>query len=113
MSKGSIIKLTCPRCKNTFEYILPQKIPRTLRQNRWYWSCVVGIPAEHYGYLPEEMHEAYKWMFLRRFEEDKPNTVKSTTSLDTKEFTEYIEKCRCWAAQEGFNIPSPEEMLAK
>ena len=86
------------------------KTKRTNQQNKWYWSCVVGIPAEHYGYLPEEMHEAYKFLFLRKHEEGKPETVKSTTELSTKEFAEYCEQCRIWAAQQGFNIPSPDEV---
>ena len=86
------------------------KKERTLRQNKWYWSCVVKIPAEHYGYYPEEMHEAYKFMFLRRMEEGKPLTVKSTTSLSTVEFNEYIERCRQWAAEQDFVIPDPEEI---
>lgn len=86
------------------------KKDRTKRQNRWYWSCVIGIPAEHYGYLPEEMHEAYKWMFLRQHGEGKPETVKSTATLSTIEFTEYIEKCRQWAAEQGFIIPDPKEV---
>jgi len=83
---------------------------RTNQQNKWYWACVVGIPAEHYGYLAEEMHEAYKFMFLRKHEEGKPETVRSSTELSTKEFAEYCEQCRIWAAEQGFNIPSPDEV---
>lgn len=88
---------------------IPQK-PRTRRQNRYYWSCVVSIPAEHFGYLPEEMHDAYKLLFLRMHEEGKPETIKSTTQLSTKEFNEYIEQCRQWAAEQGLVIPDPKEV---
>lgn len=86
------------------------RINRTNQQNRWYWACVVGIPAEHYGYVPEEMHEAYKMMFLLRKEPGKPETTRSTALLSTKEFSEYCERCRQWAAEQGIVIPSPDEI---
>lgn len=84
---------------------------RTNPQNNWYWACVVGLTAEHFGYEPEEMHTAFKLMFLRKHEEGKPETVKSTTQLSTIEFSEYIEKCRQFASEEGVYIPDPKEVL--
>ncbi|MFA5403294.1 MAG: hypothetical protein WC318_07370 [Candidatus Omnitrophota bacterium] len=81
---------------------------RTNQQNRWYWRCVVGIPAEYYGYLPEEMHDAFKLIFLRCHDEGKPEMLKSTTSLTTKEFSDYCEKCRQWCAEHDIVIPDPE-----
>jgi len=86
------------------------KKDRTKRQNRWYWVCVVGIAAEYFGYLPEEMHDAYKMIFLRCHDEGKPETIRSTTTLTTAEFTDYIEKCRQWAAEQGLVIPDPTEV---
>lgn len=80
---------------------------RTNNQNNWYWACVIGIPADHYGYTPDEMHEAYKFMFLRKEEHGKPMTVKSTASLSTEEFSDYVETCRTWAAKQGIDIPEP------
>lgn len=105
------IKITCPRCKFTYKTIIKEKIPRTLKANAYYWVAVVGIPAQHFGYSVEEMHEALKWLFLRKFEEGKPETVRSTTELSTVEFSEYVEKCRKWAAEEGLVIPDPDEVL--
>lgn len=83
---------------------------RSDKQNRWYWKCVVGIPAEHFGYLPEEMHEAYKFIFLRLHEEGKPETVRSTATLSTIEFKLYTEKCQQWAAEQGIYIPDPKQV---
>ena len=88
---------------------LPKK-DRSNNQNRWYWACVVAIPAEHFGYLPEEMHEAYKFLFLRIHEEGKPETVRSTATLSTVEFKEYTEKCQQWAAEQGLVIPDPNQV---
>jgi len=84
---------------------------RSNPQNNWYWACVVAIPAEHFGYLPEEMHDAYKLMFLKEGNPDKPVTLKSTTRLSTVEFNEYVEKCRQWCAEQGIYIPNPDEIF--
>ena len=90
--------------------IRKRKKNRTISQNSWYWSCVVGIAAEHFGYEPDEMHEAYKFMFLRKHAEGKPETVRSTVSLTTVEFSSYVEKCRQFCAEEGIVIPDPGEI---
>jgi hypothetical protein len=84
--------------------------PRSNQQNKWYWACVVGIPAEYYGYLPEEMHDAYKMMFLREHKKGKPETIRSTTTLSTIEFNEFTFKCQQWAAEQGLVIPNPCEV---
>lgn len=88
---------------------LPRK-DRSNPQNRWYWRCVVGVAAEHFGYLPEEMHEAYKFLFLRMHEGGKPETVRSTTTLSTTEFQSYTEKCQQWCAEQGVVIPDPNSI---
>lgn len=111
MKCGSIIKATCPSCRRIFQIILPKKVKRTQQQNKWYWACVVGIPADHFGYLPDEMHAAYKMMFLRVLGGRGPETIKSTTTLNTQEFSEYVEKCRMWAANEGIVIPDPDDVF--
>ena len=52
------------------------------------------------------MHEALKWRFLQKH--DGPLvTVRSTTDLDTAEFTEFIEQCRRLGAEMGVVIPGP------
>jgi len=82
---------------------------RTLDQNAWYWACVVGIPAAHFGYTPNEMHDAYKWMFLRK-EGNGPTTVGSTAPLSTSEFSEYVERCLVFCAENELTIPTPEQL---
>lgn len=86
-----------------------RKRGRTNPQNGWYWAAVVAIPARHFGYTPVEMHEAFKYMFLRREEPGKPVTVGSTTPMTTAEFSEYAERCRQWCAEQGMLIPDPGE----
>lgn len=111
------MKISCPNCFFKYKVIPTEKVQRTSRQNRWYWSCVVGIPASEIGYSSEEMHDAYKWMYLKkkndRGEDVNPPTIRSTTSLSTLEFSEYVEKCRLWASEQGYVIPDPEEVFTE
>jgi chloramphenicol 3-O-phosphotransferase len=84
---------------------------RSDRQNRYYRGVIVRILADHLGYSEDEMHEALKWEFLRVHHDDKPDTVRSTTTLTTLEFEEYCEKVRMWASKEfGCFIPLPNEV---
>ena len=78
-------------------------------QNGWYWDCIVEIPANHIGYTKQEMHDAYGILFRKRENQCKPATVQSTTAMNTKEFAEYCEHCRRWAAEQGFVIPDPDK----
>ena len=81
---------------------------RSLPQNNYYWGCVVALLAEHCGYDKEEAHEALKWRFLQKHDGPMP-TVRSTASLTTVEFGEYVENCRRLAAEMGCVIPDPGE----
>lgn len=85
------------------------KAKRSNNQNAYYWAAHVASFAKHCGYTPEEMHEAFKWMFLRRHEGQFP-TVRSTSELNTREFTEYLEKIELLAAENGVFIPRPGEI---
>lgn len=82
---------------------------RSTQQNRYYWAVVVGLIAEHCGYEPEEAHDALRMRFLQKPEAALP-TVRSSASLDTKEFTDYIENCRRLGAELGIVIPAPNEV---
>lgn len=70
---------------------------RSIDQNRYYWK-LLEIIGNEIGYEPEEMHEVYKFKFLRKtFEDKNGNLVKgvmSTTKLNIEEFKEYIEKIK-------------------
>ena len=36
--------------------------------------------------------------------------IRSTTSLNTEEFSEYVEKCRRFTEEQGMIIPDPNEV---
>lgn len=82
---------------------------RSGNQNAYYWGVVMALFADHCGYEPQEMHEALKLRFLV-VDPDAPLLVaRSTTQLDTRQFTEYIEHVRQLAAEMGLYIPDPNE----
>jgi len=87
---------------------------RTSNQNSYYWGVVIPILCESLGYSDEEMHEALKWKFLRNKDREKLPTVKSTASLSTVEFKNYIDKIVMWASQEeSIVIPDPDKVEIK
>lgn len=83
---------------------------RSNQQNRYYWGVVIHLLAEHCGYEQEEMHDALKQKFLRIHDDTELPTVRSTASLNTAEFTEYIEQARRLAAEMGVYIPDPGQV---
>jgi hypothetical protein len=97
-------------CKVTIE---EYKDGRSLNQNAYYWGVVIKLLCEHTGYFDDEMHEALKYKFLpNRPVEIGRETIKvtsSSTKLNTKEFMDYVEKIKAYAASElGVIIPDPE-----
>lgn len=87
------------------------KNKRSLNQNRYYWSVVVGLVAEHTGYTSQEAHQELAAMFLSYTHENGKRFVKSTTELNTLEFEKYLDKIRIWAATDlGKTIPLPNEI---
>lgn len=100
-----------------FELVLrKEKAKRSDQANRYYWAVVVEIiTAEFYGMATaadkERVHEGLRRMFLLRHD-DKTNLdyVESTTRLSTAEFQEYLTQCRHWAAEQGINVPEPNEV---
>lgn len=94
-----------------------KRATRSQEQNAWYWSCLVGLVAEHTGYSPNEIHEVYKAKFLpkRLAMCDGNGEIKgefviggTTAKLTTVQFSDYCEEIRAWAAQDlGVHIPDP------
>lgn len=80
---------------------------RTWDQNSYLRWCVYKYIADYTWYDTEEIHEFCKMKFLRidtmlQWKEKQVNIPKflSTTELDTKQFTEYIDKIRNWASMD-------------
>lgn len=102
--------LTLLEGKEVDVIVRKHKKNRSNNQNAYYWGVCIKILSEELGYTDDEMHSALKMMFLQDNLRKIP-TLKSTTSLTTVEFEEYLEKIRQWAAQElSCIIPLPNEV---
>ena len=85
---------------------------RSVSQNRLYWLYLKIIESET-GNFKDDMHDFFKSKFLKSeiniyFGE---NFVKSgsTKELNTKEFTEYLDKIKLYVS-EYVELPDPNEL---
>ena len=87
---------------------------RTISQHRLYWLWVTCIEQET-GNDKETLHEYFKQEFLGRQSVQIFNTevypLRSTTGLNTKEFTDYLNKIQVFASSElGIVLPNPIDL---
>jgi hypothetical protein len=87
---------------------------RSSHQNAYYWGVVIDILAKHFGYEPEEMHDALLaelWRDHSRTKNGMLSPIKRTSSMSTVEFEDYCARVRRWAVQNyGVRIPEPNEV---
>lgn len=89
--------------------VFKKKKKRSNQQNAYYWGVVIKILSDAFGYTDQEMHESLKHMFLVE-KVFIPPKVRSTTSLGTYEFAEYINEICRWAARDyAIVIPPPDK----
>lgn len=110
--KTHLLKLKGKTVQITIE---ERKKRRSNPQNAYYHGVVLKTIADFCGYRGEDeiagIHEELKRKFLPKV--GNLNIVKSTSSLNTEEFSAFVENVRGWAAEElGIYIPDPNEMEA-
>lgn len=97
--------------------ITRRRTTRSISSNRLYWLWLDEI-RKYTGYEREELHEYFKRKFLSLsykvvFDEVVEET-QSTSELDAKEFTDYLEKIERYANTViGMELPHPEDELRK
>jgi hypothetical protein len=84
--------------------ITEKKTKRSLDQNSRYWKLLTDL-GRYLGYEADEIHELARYKFL--FDEVEVNgkwmpRLKSTTKLNTQDFTEYMDAIDRWAVSLGF-----------
>ena len=95
---------------------------RSLPQNSYYWGGVLTTIAYEIGEDDiESLHEYFKNEYLLRVKQvankktgelTEIKMSRSTTKLDTVQFTEYLDKVVRWAAKMGIIVLTPEEYYA-
>ena len=93
---------------------------RSDRQNAYYWPVVVGdwhawLVEQGHQVTRHQAHEALKQMFLREQIVDETTGeliseyTRSTATLETDEFSAYVEQCRQFLAEFcGLDVPDPD-----
>lgn len=83
---------------------------RTNDQNSYY-RALLELVQDHTGIYKEEIHEKMKMQYLSvAVSAGQLPYCRSTSKLDTKEFTEYIESVKNFMAERiGLVLPSAEE----
>lgn len=68
---------------------------RSNQQNRYLFGVVYKLIADETGHTPEEIHEHMRWRFLRKYG-GKLETVRSTTSLSTRDYSPHRRAASAW-----------------
>lgn len=93
---------------------------RSDRQNRYYWGCVIPMVTEMFldagnSIDGEQVHEFLKDRVgsLKDLISDPHgvihSVIRSSKTLTTTEWEEFMERVRAWAAEFGCMIPAPNE----
>jgi azurin len=83
---------------------------RSAEQNRYYFGVVLKMISDMTGHSAYDLHCHFKHHLLRK-KDTRLTAHKSTTGLDTKEFSDYIESIKLFAkARLNLRIPSPDEV---
>ena len=90
---------------------------RTTPQNQLYW-VIVGLVAKETGNDKDTVHRFFAKQFIgydvKLIGEERLAIVRSTATLSTEEFSEYLSKVMAFTATElGIIIPDPDSPIYK
>lgn len=88
--------------------VVPYKKDRTTQQNRYLRGWVYKTIADEIWETTEYIHWVMGMKFLLDRTKKAPY-VKSTASLNTAEFTEYVEKISQYVAWFGIYVPESNQ----
>jgi len=87
---------------------------RSIQQNRMYWGYILPSIALEKGYEVEELHEYFKTLAGTKsitVGKTSKDVAISTRDMNTKEFTEYIDRIVQFVFHnEKIKIPKPGEL---
>lgn len=82
---------------------------RTLNQNS-YLHAILTLYATEWGWSMEEAKTYIKRTLKYTYEKNGEEFLTSTSLMNTKELTEFIDKFRNLSAHQGFYVPSSDEI---
>lgn len=94
--------------------IKPYVAKRSLDANNLYWQWLETI-SEYTGYTKDEMHDVMRARYLplkfREVDGLKLTELTSTTTLNTKQFSDYMREIEAFAVENDIRLPYPEELI--
>jgi len=108
--EGDIVKITLEKSKKN----------RSLNQNAYYWGVVIQYILDMFREAGNDVNEEEVHLYLKQHigkltkvivepNGSKKLVLQSTAKLNTKDFEDYLERIRAWAAGLGVVIPLPKE----
>ena len=92
--------------------LLKKRRVRSLKQNSLYWVWLTYIEMET-GQEKDDLHSFFKERFLKSEKIEILNhsylKTQSTTALNTKEFTEYLDKIQLFMSEQGYTLIYPDD----
>jgi hypothetical protein len=98
---------------------------RSNPQNAYLWGVVVPVcheimvdagndvtPEDTFRYLKEFVGGSIFAQLICTPDGKRRTIIRSSTTLDTQEMENFLERCRVWAAENGRVIPLPNENIA-
>ena len=85
---------------------------RSVDQNKYLWH-IYRILGDYLGYEPEEIHELLTYRYLReekKIAEETIIVIARTSTLNTKEFNDYIEQVKFFAYEYGCKLPDIKDV---
>jgi hypothetical protein len=118
--KKALAKVSALFKEGKFADVKEGKERRSIPQNDLYWFWLTFLENEsETGYTKDEFHEFFKYEYLGEYYETlliNGNTwgyykFPSTTDLNTKQFSEYMDKVERFANTElKVSLPHPEDL---
>lgn len=94
--------------------IKPYVAKRSIDANNLYWMWI-DVISKYTGYAKNEMHDVMRAKFLkinfRVVDGIKLTELTSTTSLNTKDFNNYMHDIEAFAVENDIKLPYPEELI--
>jgi hypothetical protein len=97
--------------------VKPWRENRSVQQNKYLWGVVYELISEHTGDSPGAVHKFFTAKYLTDTVEIhtpkgtiEQEFIRSTTELNTQEFSEYTNKIKDWARDFlEMHIPDPDK----
>ena len=82
--------------------------PRSINQNS-YLHVLFTLWGNHFGYTVEESKQVVKFTLEYYYKKGDMRFYDQTSTMTSKELSEFVDKFRNWSASEGLFLPSADD----